>query len=103
MEKRDEKSILPLLLLKSIIYYIDRIIVSVGVLLRVAFFTLVERKIIGLAHYRKGPAKTLVLGLTQPFRDALKLLTKENNKLYSIKRLFFTIGPAISIFLMLVC
>lgn len=42
-----------------------------------AFLTLFERKIISLFHYRKGPNKVGILGLLQPFRDALKLLTKE--------------------------
>lgn len=46
------------------------------VLLTVAFFTLFERKIIGLIHSRVGPNKVRFLGLLQPVLDAIKLLTK---------------------------
>lgn len=47
------------------------------VLIRVAFLTLFERKILGYIQLRKGPNKIIFKGLFQPFRDALKLLTKE--------------------------
>lgn len=36
-----------------------------------------ERKIIGLFHNRKGPNKILIIGISQPFNDAIKLLSKE--------------------------
>lgn len=57
------------------------IISLVGILLAVAFFTLIERKVIGLAHYRKGPNKVIIRGITQPISDAVKLITKEFSKL----------------------
>ncbi|PZU18148.1 MAG: hypothetical protein DI589_25215 [Shinella sp.] len=41
------------------IYTLDFVISTVGILLRVAFFTLIERKIIGLIHYRVGPNKVV--------------------------------------------
>jgi NADH-ubiquinone oxidoreductase chain 1 len=47
------------------------------ILIRVAFLTLFERKILGYIQLRKGPNKLLIKGLFQPFRDALKLLVKE--------------------------
>nr|AHX97798.1 NADH dehydrogenase subunit 1 [Elasmosoma sp. QL-2014] len=43
----------------------------------VAFFTLFERKMMGVFHYRRGPNKVGVNGLLQPFSDAIKLLLKE--------------------------
>ena len=46
-------------------------------LLSVAFFTLFERKVIGLFHNRLGPNKVSFLGLLQPLLDAFKLLTKQ--------------------------
>lgn len=48
------------------------------ILLAVAFFTLFERKVIGLFHNRLGPNKVSFLGLLQPLLDAFKLLTKQN-------------------------
>lgn len=49
----------------------------IPVLINVAFITLLERKILGLSQLRKGPVKVGILGLTQPFNDAIKLFTKE--------------------------
>lgn len=53
------------------------IIIFICILIRVAFFTLLERKTLGYIHKRKGPNKSSIIGLTQPFADALKLLSKE--------------------------
>jgi len=56
------------------------VIVSlVLILISVAFFTLLERKVLGYIHVRKGPNKPGPLGIVVPFADAVKLFTKEMN------------------------
>lgn len=50
---------------------------SLLILLSVAFFTLFERKVIGLFHNRVGPNKVSFIGIIQPLLDAFKLLTKQ--------------------------
>jgi len=43
----------------------------------VAFLTLLERRVLGYIHIRRGPNKVGFVGIFQPFRDAIKLFTKE--------------------------
>ena len=80
--------------------------ILIPVLLNVAFFTLIERKILGLRQRRKGPNKVRIFGLLQPIADAIKLFLKEkltpNNRLWP-----FLVGPigllSVALTMWLVC
>ena len=56
---------------------ITYIILVICLLVNVAFVTLLERKILGFRQIRKGPNKVSIIGLAQPFNDAIKLFSKE--------------------------
>jgi NADH-ubiquinone oxidoreductase chain 1 len=70
-------------------------------LLAIAFYTLLERKLLGYYQLRKGPNKVSIIGITQPFADALKLFLKEQTMPTIINKYIFFIAPIIALSLTL--
>lgn len=71
------------------------------ILLRVAFFTLFERKFMGLVHIRVGPNKVAFFGVIQPLLDAVKLLSKVPLYLQHVNLFSYNLSPHFSLVLSL--
>ena len=74
------------------------LLIIIGLLLSVAFLTLIERKIIASTQNRRGPNVVGFSGLLQPFADALKLIIKESIFPRNSNLIIFIISPLISLF-----
>nr|YP_010583064.1 NADH dehydrogenase subunit 1 [Eurhadina exclamationis]UGN61510.1 NADH dehydrogenase subunit 1 [Eurhadina exclamationis] len=78
-------------------YYITCFILFIMILISVGFFTLLERKIMGFMHIRKGPNKVGVLGLLQPFSDGMKLFMSEQYYPKNSNFFIYYICPVLSL------
>ena len=73
------------------------LVVTITVILGVAFTTYFERKVIGYMQGRIGPNRVGPKGLGQPFADVLKMLIKEVVVPAKSNRFLFVIAPLLTL------
>ena len=86
-----------------IIYTVLKILaIVVPLLISVAYFTIAERKIMGVIQRRRGPNVIGFVGLLQPLADGLKLFAKETILPSNSNIIVFLIAPILSFLLSLI-
>jgi NADH-ubiquinone oxidoreductase chain 1 len=86
-----------MLYIPTLISIVEVLLVTVPVLLTVAFVTVAERKTMASMQRRLGPNVVGYYGLLQAFADALKLLLKEYVAPTQANFVLFFLGPIITL------
>ena len=81
---------------------LEIILLIIGVLIGMAYFTLLERKLISAIQRRLGPNVVGAFGLLQPFADGLKFLVKETITPTHTHGVLFIVAPAMSFILSMI-
>jgi NADH-quinone oxidoreductase subunit H len=71
--------------------------VVLPLIIAVAYYTYMERKVIGYMQVRRGPNRIGPLGLFQPFADVFKLLLKEIVLPENANKFLFVLAPVLSL------
>jgi len=100
--------LLKFLLINIIIYILDisllkALPIILPILLAVAFFTVLERKVLAAMQRRRGPNVVGIYGLLQAIADAVKLLSKETLVPASSNIYIFLISPIFTFFISMLC
>lgn len=93
---------LTVLLIMNLSFSLSIIISYVIAMLAIAFYTLIERKLLGYIQLRKGPNKVRLIGIPQPFADAIKLFVKEQSYPSLSNTILFTLAPISRLILALI-
>jgi NADH-quinone oxidoreductase subunit H len=72
------------------------LLLIICVLIAVAYFTLLDRKVMGAMHRRRGPNVVGFWGLLQPLADGLKLLLKEVIIPVNANNFLFVLAPLLT-------
>jgi len=81
----------------TLISILEVLLVTIPVLLTVAFVTVAERKTMASMQRRLGPNAVGYYGLLQAFADALKLLLKEYVSPTQSNIILFFLGPVLTL------
>jgi NADH-quinone oxidoreductase subunit H len=83
------------ILIYLLIAVVKVVIVFAGMMLIVAYMTLMERKVLGHMQIRYGPNRVGPFGLLQPVADGLKLFFKEDISVPFANRVIYTLAPTV--------
>jgi NADH-ubiquinone oxidoreductase chain 1 len=86
-----------MLYLPTLISIIETLLITIPILLTVAYVTVAERKTMASMQRRLGPNIIGYYGLLQAFADALKLILKEYVSPSQANLILFFIGPIITL------
>jgi NADH:ubiquinone oxidoreductase subunit H len=83
--------------------FIKNLPIVLPILLSVAFFTVLERKVLASMQRRRGPNFVGIYGLLQAIADALKLLSKETLIPSNSNFFLFILSPIFTFVISMLC